>query len=335
MKKYVKQLIQWIIAALIAGLIMNTVLFFYNSRPGWIERTKGATTGIYTPNSYIIKMTEGKGCHKSDSRGYVNNSDKLADHYVIAVGASHTQGKEVDDGERYTDLLNEWLGYKDEVYVYNVSEDGYYLPYIINGFKALTEEFPDAEKIIIEIATTSFDVDLLKSAYEQREFDQSQLGENIFDTLSLMDKMKKYVKQYSPLLYNAENQLASIKKIHGESETKNNKEVDIDEYRDALDKDFDMMTSLFDKEIIILYHPNVELNEDGGMTIKTAETDGIFKEICEKYDIAVVDMSDKFREEYENNWVVSTGFSNTTIAEGHLNKEGHRMIAEELLKIME
>ena len=213
MKAIVKQVIQGGIAFVISALIMNTILFFYNSRPGWIDRKKGSTTAVYTPNSGILKLTEGKGYHKSDSRGYVNDVDKLADNYVIAVGASHTQGKEVGRGERYTDLLNEWLGYTDEAYVYNVSEDGYFLPYILKGFEAVTKEFPDSSKIILEISTTYFSPDLFRDSLEQREFDENLVGQNILNTLSFKKKLNIYVKQYSPLLYNINNQINSIKKI--------------------------------------------------------------------------------------------------------------------------
>ena len=165
---------------------MNIALGFYNRTTGWVNRTKNATKAIYYPNSSFLFGTEGRGHHKTDSRGYVNSNDKLADNYVIAVGSSYTKGLEVEPGERYTDLLNKWLGYKEESFVYNVSQSSNRLPEIISGFEALVGEFPKSSKIVVELESTSFDINALKKSRKQREFDVNQTGQNIMKTLTCL-----------------------------------------------------------------------------------------------------------------------------------------------------
>lgn len=335
MSKFLKQIGSWILAFLIMSIIMNVVLAFYNRSAGWIDRSTGATRAIFYPNTGILFGTEGRGYHKSDSRGYVNDVDVLADNYVIAVGASHSQGKEVGRGKRYTDLLNKWLGYENEAYVYNVSQSANYYPRIIKGFNALVQEFPDASKIVIEIGSTFYSAKELEDALDQRKFDEMQTGEHIFSTLSTFKKASILAKQYLPLLFNINERYNELAKISAENNSSEESgELDIDEYTAALEKTLELITSEFSGEIIVLFHPNVNINHDGTMSIETAVTDDAFKASCAKYNVRVVDMSEKYMAEYEANYTVPCGFSNSKMGSGHINADGHRMIAEELLGIV-
>jgi len=46
-------------------------------------------------------------------------------------------------------------------------------------------------------------------------------------------------------------------------------------------------------------------------------------------------MSQRFLSEYEKNYTLPAGFFNTSVAKGHMNKDGHRMFAEEIYKLMQ
>lgn len=333
--KSFKQIGQWILALILAALVMNLVLAFYNRAAGWIDRTAGSTTAIYNPNSSMVHGTEGRGYHRIDARGYVNNTSNLADNYVIAIGASYTQGKEVNDGERYTDLLNSWLGYSEEAFVYNVSQDAYYFPEIVKGFSALLQEFPQTNKIIIEIGRTNYTNEELVEALNQRPYDEMQTGENILSTLSWKKKINIYLKEYSPLLFNANNKVKAIKELKSNKENLEKSELDLDLYKENLDAVFKFLTEVYDKEIIILYHPSVTIEKDGTLIIETKDTDDLFRDACKKNDITLVDMSDKFLLTYNDTYELPYGFSNTSLGQGHFSAAGHRMIAEELIKCLE
>lgn len=335
MNKILKQIGSWVLAFLIMSLIMNIVLAFYNRQAGWIDRSTGATNAIFYPHSGILFGTEGRGYHKSDSRGYVNDVDVLADNYVIAVGASHSQGKEVGQGERYTDLLNKWLGYETEAYVYNVSQSANYYPRIVKGFDALVQEFPDASKIVIEIGSTYYSAEELTEALNQRKFDEMQTGEHIFSTLSTFKKASVLAKQFLPLLFNVNQRYNELARISDEADSYDaGDEFNITDYTEALEKTLQLITSEFSGEIIVLYHPNVNIEHNGTMSIETAVTDDAFKAACDKYNIKVVDMSEKFLSEYAADYTVPCGFSNSKMGSGHINVDGHRMIAEELLDLV-
>ena len=61
----------------------------------------------------------------------------------------------------------------------------------------------------------------------------------------------------------------------------------------------------------------------------------VFADACEANRIYFIDMSKRFLSEYEKNYTLPTGFFNTSVAKGHMNKDGHRMFAEEIYKLMQ
>ncbi len=332
-RKKTNQILQWIAAFIIAAIIMNVLLGFYNTTAGWIDRTKAATLSIYRPNSGFLFGTEGRGYHKTDSRGYLNNIDKLANNYIIAVGSSFTQGKEVKSGERFTDLLNRWYGYQDKAYVYNVSQVAYYLPDLLQGFQALISEFPDSKTIIIETARTNCDIKKLKKAYKQREYDEKQTGGKIMSTLSTPKKISMLVKEYSPLVLNCYNKYRTITKPD-DGQQSNDKNIPIDEYKEALDRVYSKIKSLYEGRIIIVYQPHYTIERDGKMIMDREETYNAFVDECKKHSIEFLDMGDRFEKEYKTHHVLPRGFSNSSFVEGHLNRDGNKMVAEELYKVL-
>ncbi len=334
MRKVLGHLVNWFGAVIVAMIIMNVLLAFYHRSAAWIDRPTCATRAIYWPGASILFGTEGRGYHKVDSRGYVNDIDELADDYVIAVGASHSQGKEVGAGERYVDLMNEWLGYSDKAYVYCVSQSANYYPSIVSGFKALIQEFPESSKIIIEIGKTDFSVYELEKALDQREFDNAMTGENILSALSMKKKAILLLKEYSPLLFNVNEKINEIEQMNAKDTSAADITYTLVDYENALDKTLELMKAEYDGELIILFHPNVLILEDGSLAIEKAETDVIFKNECEKYGIRVVDMGDKFISEYNKDYSLPYGFFNSKMGSGHINADGHRMIAEELLSVV-
>ena len=57
---------------------------------------------------------------------------------------------------------------------------------------------------------------------------------------------------------------------------------------------------------------------------------GVFKECAEENGIKVIDAHPRFREEYEKSYRLPHGYANTTPGNGHLNKMGHMLVADEL-----
>ena len=334
MKRMLCHALHWGASLVVATLCVNMFVFLYERPVGWIERTDSATDAIWHPGAVLRHGTEGNGVYRVDSNGYLNPDLPLAERYTVVVGASHTQGKEVREGQRYTDVLNALLGSENgKLAVYNVSQDAFYFPDIVNGFYALTEEFPDAENIVIEISSTDYSKEELEEALNQRSFDEAQLGRNIVSTLSMKKRLVMLGKETFPIVSLAKKQLEALvdkQRIAASEDTV----LDIQIYEQLVAQVLNLIRSEFDGTLIILYHPEVQIKADGTMEVIKSDTCERFAGLCEKCGIEFVDMTLPFLKEYKDYHDVPYGFSDTTMGVGHLNVTGHRLIAQVLYEVI-
>ena len=87
---------------------------------------------------------------------------------------------------------------------------------------------------------------------------------------------------------------------------------------------------------MIYYYPSLSLEEDGSLATSTDdEMTANFAGLCEENGIALVDMTEAFEREYEENHHIVSGFSNTAECYGHLNRYGHKLIAEAIYQEIE
>ncbi len=353
MGRWIRQAASWAAALFTAVCICNAAMFLYEIQPGWIERDKGATLAIWDPDTELATAMEGRGRYHVDSKGYVNDHIPEEPGYCLVVGASFTQGKEVENGKRYTDLLNEMLsegkvGKEQNTksalpsFVYNVSQEGYYFPDIARGFYALTREFPDAGVIVIETGKTAFSDRELTDALNQRDYDEKQNGENILTTLSSGKRFSMKIKEALPLLNILVRQAETVKnKWADEAETMNNQrsnekktEKDPGTYSDKLESVLQMLREEFSGKLVIAYHPDVTILEDGSLSpARYAETE-VFARLCRENGIIFADATQAMLDAYEEDYSVPYGFMNTSMGKGHFSRAGHRVMAEELYKIL-
>jgi hypothetical protein len=112
--------------------------------------------------------------------------------------------------------------------------------------------------------------------------------------------------------------------------------VNIDEYSTLLHtilSRFRDIASQNDTKIVVFYHPHLLFNKDGSVSPNTDPLYlSIFKKACIENDIYFVDMTKIFLDEYYTRHRLPYGFANTAVGAGHMNKNGHRMIANELFK---
>lgn len=86
-----------------------------------------------------------------------------------------------------------------------------------------------------------------------------------------------------------------------------------------------------DVKPIIFFHRVFNLEKDGSISPSwDVEELALFRAICEREGVVFVDATERFREEYEKNNVWPYGFCNAGIISGHLNRDGHRIIADVL-----
>lgn len=320
---------------------MNLVTFVYNRPVGWIDRTNSSTYSIWNPGKVLIHGNEGYGVYRVDENGYLNKGELIDDGYILTIGASYTQGKEVKCGRRYSDILNNNCREKGiiqdgELYVYNLSQDAFFLPNIINRFNCIIEEFPNSSAIVIEIGTTDFSSDELDNCIEQSDYNPEEQGGIIAKNLSTKKRLAFIIKEYLPITTQIRQQIESLStgKIITDdnllSETSiinDNKGIP----KAELNKALSLIRQEYNGDLYILYHPAVQLSNDG-MEIVMGKNVHVFEECCKANGIIFLNMADEFRYNYAKNYEVPYGFGNTIMGSGHLNESGHRAIANELSK---
>ena len=326
-KKSTKKIIaEWIIALTVAILILNIAIVpLYHFAP-WIDTPCNATTGLFAPDSTIIYGLEGFSVRKVDTNGYVNPEYRVNNNdYILVMGASHSVGKEVISGKNYVDLLERDGGYN----VYNIAMDGNYFVEIMQGFDAAVKQFDGARSVVIEIGSVNFTKEELEQAKEARDYNPEYTGERIKENMSLNGKIKMYIQNYFPLLRQIQRNIKSTNESVLES-TVSYAEIDTNDYINLLDSIFAEKRNTFDGDIIIVYHPSITLKDDGLEILKDERLED-FKGVCIKNDIEFMDLSEEFSDLYYTQNSLPYGFNNTVLGRGHLNKNGHRAIADKLI----
>ena len=361
MKKPIKTLLSWCLAAVISLLIANLISFFYRSGAGSIPRENAFSTSIRTPNSRMVRGSEGYGINHVDENGYLNDDTlPLKDNYILMMGSSHAEGLQVMQKDNMVSLLNNWIDPSART-VYNLGTAGYTLPLIIQGFQAGLQEFPHASAVMIEISQLDFSTEELTEAMDQTQYDPACSGQTLMQSLDSGWRARNEILEFVPLISLLRQQFdsmnLSMKDAFGindfieaqharalsvsgaQAATKSeenaplNDATDADAYANALNQALALMRAEFSGPIILLYHAGVSALPDGTIRIdRDMRYYDDYLASCEQNGIVFVDTGDAFLRAYEADYSLPYGFSNTTMPSGHLNRIGHRIVAEEFYK---
>lgn len=330
----IHRLVEWIVGSFIGFVLVNTICFLYERPVGWYDTINGVSTSVWHPGKVIVHGTEGYGRVTVDENGFLNPSGVLADEYILMLGTSHTQGKEVDREKKYSVLVNDQIGDDNKLHTYNIAADGNFLPTQIKHFKAVTEEFNDACMITVEIASTDYSVDELEDAIEQVEHDMTDSAVH-FSNMSSLERIRTFIKEYFPLISRIKKQMQTAKSIKQINSSTDSWAIDSDNYSMVIGKALRLMKSEYDKPLVFIYHPRVDIEKDGTLSLVYSETWEIFKEACINNGIDIIDCGPDFIENYNSKKELPYGFANTTLGSGHLNEVGHQIVANEIIAYWE
>lgn len=337
---FLKQISGWILAAAIAALICNAACFTFYDPCQELTREHGSTTGFLLPDSRGVYGLEGYCVANIDDSGYVNRDLERADDYIVACGASHTEGLFIPEELRYSDILNDSLYDDGKLHVINIGRSGNYFSVVLQHLDGILAEFSDAKAIIIETDSLAYDTKALYDSMAQAGYDPGETAQSIMDSLSERARYTIKLKQALPLLRLIHKQYYTWL----ESRDENTGSDILDpafwrleyegDFETALDDLMKFIRSKTDKQVIILYHPAVSLEADGSMKILTNNAEPYYEKVCSANGIDFVDMTDRFVQAYEEDHIIPYGFSNTTPGDGHINRAAHQMMAEELEKVI-
>lgn len=208
-----KKIISTGIAFTLALLLVNGVMFIYERPVAWIDTPNGPSRASRNPQSILIHGTEGYSISKIDSYGFTNQDYALNDEYVLMMGASHSQGKEMAVEKRYSSIVNTALvGERNTLSAFNISCDGHFLPSIINHFSPAVITYPNAKAITIEIGSTDFSVEELKNSAIQPDLVDTRSATELFGQQGTVSKIKNLIKENIPFLSMMKSQIETNRK---------------------------------------------------------------------------------------------------------------------------
>ena len=329
MKKLFVYALKCCVALIISVVLLSLFSLFYYNPPIASKQPDRSTNYKYIPNKTWSYMTEGYGYGKTDSLGY-NNAyyANLTDPDIVVVGSSHMEALEVPENANCVYLLNELFD-KDDVpdnnyKCLNLGVSGHSFQVTASNYKSIANKFQGSKYIVIE----AFEV----------EFSSQTLDDIIAEKFSTPMEEKSFLAEtmqkvpFVRALYKKINETKPVQTTTAESTDSNNVVYDLNEYTDKLNivlKKIAEISAENNVEPIIMLHDRFWENEEGEFVFTTDKAyKDAFKKCCDINGIKVIDVSSKMVNEYKNSFAPSYGFANSEPGDGHLNKTGHRIIAE-------
>ena len=314
------------VAAIVSLVILSLFTLVYSYSGVHITNETGATDYKWESNQYKSIMNEGFSWMKMNADGF-NNSFNLADtdHVnILLMGSSHMEAVNVPGNTNVGYLLNNKE--LSEFVTYNIGISGHTIYQCVNNLSNAVKFYNPSSYIIIETDRISLDEEKMREVID-----------GCFPVIPSYDSGLMYTLQkYIPCLLPFYRELGNwIAMDNSQAEVKSVEEEKNKDYSESyiilLNSFFDKLVNSADsRKVIILYHPEMILDDEGLLKSENKESVEIFQKVCSEHGIAFVDMYNDFCREYTENHKMAYGFINTKVGVGHLNETGHRLIAERL-----
>ena len=336
MKKGLYWLLKVIIAACIATLVLSVFSLLYYNNGIRKTSTTGATDYVWENRFYSLGY-EGYAWGYYDESGY-NNVFGIsgAEPDILLMGSSQMNAYNVSAKYSTAFLLNEALHDSELGYsVYNIGMEGHDFYTCSDNLEDAIATYSPKKYVIIETMTVALSIDKMEEVLNKTRVKSPAYDKGVI-----------YYLQKIPYLRLLHKKIRDIQAVNISKEND-----DIEEVKGCDDSDMDVQALLYNKELdqymkklgkladesgivlILFYLPSVMINEDGsiGIGVDLEEISKI-SSVCQNYGIRFVDMSEAFSNNYQKNYELPYGFSNTEIGHGHLNRIGHNLVANELYK---
>lgn len=322
--KIIKWFVKWGIASILAFGIISIVCSFYYNPPIHIPCTDGVTDYKREENAFWSRSTEGFAHGKTDTDGY-NNSEVRPQIDMLLMGSSQTEGLYVDGNENVSYVLNETCEENDkDFYAYNIGMSSHMFTRNVSNLPAALQKY-DPKYVAIEVDRVNIaEVDwesIKKNSFsELKGFEQNEwkyyIQKNPYIKLSYL-QLKNYMQK----------DIVDVQIYEGDCDT---------ESLDAILDYVNEVAKEYDCKVILYYLPTLYLDEQGNVISNTSEELlDTFSGRCDAYGVKFVDMTAPYFSLYETEKKLPTGFSNTTVGYGHINRDGHRLLAEALYEVIE
>jgi len=220
-------------------------------------------------------------------------------------------------------------GYLDEMMsdgvVYNIGVSQHTILNCADNLEAALEKYKPSEYVVIEALELYYSDEKIQSVLDSS---MEELESHSGGIIGLLQK-----NQFFRLMY---SQLKAFLRNQNEEQilTSYIPRINLDLYNAMLEK-LSKTADKYGAKLIILHQNNLILNDNGSLTPSIDEiTRNNFRTVCENNGVIFVDMTDIFIENYNKTHILPHGFSNTSVESGHLNKHGHKLVADALFEII-
>ena len=306
-----------------AVLVANFFAFFYSNGAKSATNIEGFTVHKFKPHEWVSYGMEGGCIKKTDDYGFYNDSGVTPNTAnIVCIGSSQTEALQVMESDSYVSQLMHMD--KKNLQIYNLGISGQFMRDSLSRLPLIPKSFPKTKVIVLETPS-------LPSYQEwQKMLDAIDSGNVPIEDQDWKDGNFLYrLYRKTPILGLLYGKCVEIRKNSG-------KKVENIEYDDGYQQIADKTLALLRKKmgnvkVIIVYLPGVKLEKSGNLIINTdIEKMSAVKNACENNGIGYVDVWPYYINAYENERIVPYGHVNKYAASGHLNAQGHRLVAKAL-----
>lgn len=309
----------------IALLILSLYVFCFNNTGVHISNATSATDYKWEPYQKKTKSNEGFAWITFDEDGF-NNYSIPNNVDILLMGSSHMEAVNVGKNENAGALLNEILIDKN---LYNIGMSGHTIYTCVQNIHDAVSCYSPSDYVILETDRISLNKEDMLSVVDN---EYPEIPSHDSGIVYLLQKKLPVVKALYKALddwRSADNRSVASTPVPKEFGS---------EYADILNQFLSKAASGVSSsgsKLIIFYHPSTEIDGNGNM-INTTDQDALsaFQEACANNGIIFVDMTPDFERMYEEEHILAHGFINTAVGTGHLNKYGHKAIAERLAEVI-
>ena len=319
-KKAIKAFAKLCISGIISLALLSLFVLVYEHTGVLVDNPSGATDYKWAPYQLQTTMTEGFAWLKFDENGFNNPKnclDKELD--ILFMGSSHIEGTHIAEDESVTAQLRNEL---PDLSVYNIGISSHTIYKNVNNLKNAVAEYDPSKYVIIQTSNCDLSDTMIEAV----------LSGNYSEKPSFFSGPRLYILKYCPAIKSI------IKNVQYWESIEKNSEDPQAETVTASSQNIDSFLGKIKKECgncqpIIVFNPIVSLAENGTLDISS---DGVelFEQTCRQNGILFVDLSEDFRQLYDDSDILPYGFSNTGVGAGHLNKYGCELMAKRLAEVI-
>lgn len=324
-----KRFFQWLGKAVIAGclafLLLCLFCFFYSNVPVHYTNPTGATEYRWQASRFYSRCTEGFALGRTNNDGFNNLLDYTPGEQIdiLLMGSSHMEGFNVAQDQSTAAVLNRL--FDGEKYVYNIGTAGHTLPYCVKHLSSALDTYAPGQYVLLETVSLDLLPADMSAAVDGTLADIPSYTGGLIGLLQKVPLLRLFYSKYF------KNVLAfgdTVKEPAAvPTETPADYETALADFIGKISRE----SAAHGVQAVIVFNPAVGIADDGSLYTATDPAElAAFRRLCGENGIRFLDLTEVYMRCYHEQHLLPSGFSNTAPARGHLNRIGHRLIAETL-----